>query len=250
MFSLVSCAGRLPIERIGKPPEINIVRLPETIEGKSPDYYEINGERYYPLPDSHGFVEVGKASWYGSKFHGNPTASGEIFNMYNKSAAHKTLPLGTYVNVLNLSNNKEIVVKVNDRGPFIKGRIIDLSYSAAKELDLVGPGVVDVKVTALGKEVGEATSNGKKITLIEASELEKGEFTVQIGAFKHIENARNLIDRLKVIFSYANIQEYNDAEKGVLYKVYVSRSKTLTQANEFEKELEEMGFKEAFIVRL
>ena len=248
--SLLSCAGRIPPEKISKPPDVNIVSLPETIEGKPLDYYEVNGMRYYPLPDSHGFIEIGKASWYGSEFHGKPTASGEVFDMHNKSAAHKTLPLGTYVKVLNLSNNKEIVVKVNDRGPFIKGRIIDLSYSAAKELELVGPGVVDVKVTALGKEVGKITSSGKNVTLIEVNELERGEFTVQVGAFMNIENARNLTNRLKVIFDYADIQQYNDAERGILYRVHVSKSKTLTQATEFEKKLEEMGFKEAFIVRL
>ncbi|MBN2059957.1 MAG: septal ring lytic transglycosylase RlpA family protein [Deltaproteobacteria bacterium] len=250
MSSLLSCAGRIPTERITKPTDVNIVSLPDTIKGKPPDSYEVNGIRYYPLPDSYGYVEIGQASWYGSKFHGNPTASGEIYNMYDKSAAHKTLPLGTYVSVLNLSNNKEVVVKINDRGPFIKGRIIDLSYSAAKELDLVGPGIIDVKVTALGKEIGRTLSNDRNATLIEANELEKGEFTIQVGAFLQIENAVNLTNRLKVIFDYADIQRYNDAEQGTIYRVHVSKSKTLSQASELEKRLEEMGFREAFIVRL
>ena len=250
MCSLLSCSSRKPPAEIIKPTDVKTVSLPDTLRGKAPDFYEVNGSRYYPLPDSHGFVQFGKASWYGSKFHGKPTASGEIFNMHAKSAAHKTLPLGTYVTVANLSNNKEILVKINDRGPFVKGRIIDLSYSAAKDLDLVGPGVADVKVTALGKEIGKSTLGGGNKTLVEVKELKKGEFTIQVGAFKEKQNAQDLADRLKIVFEYINIQVYNDAEKGTLYRVRVSKSKTLTQAGEFEKRLEDMGFKEAFIVRL
>ena len=121
------------------------------VRGQKP--YVINGERYFPISDAQGFVQRGLASWYGKKFHGRPTASGEIFDMNRMSAAHKTLPLGTYVRTVNLKNNKQIVVKINDRGPFVKGRIIDLSYAAAKKIGLIGPGVARVKLTVMGKEV-------------------------------------------------------------------------------------------------
>jgi rare lipoprotein A (peptidoglycan hydrolase) len=128
--------------------------LPEKrwVPGARP--YEVNGIRYYPLPSAQGFVEHGKASWYGKEFHGRPTASGSAYNMYGKSAAHKTLPLDTWVRVVNLDNNKSVIVPINDRGPFVKGRVIDLSYGAASELDMIGPGVVEVRVEALAKEVG------------------------------------------------------------------------------------------------
>lgn len=100
----------------------------------------------YPFKDSE--LE-GKASWYGEEFHGRRTANGEIYDMYKISAAHKTLPLGTIVRVKNLENGKSVVVRINDRGPFVRGRIIDLSYAAAKKIDMVEKGVVDVKLKVL-----------------------------------------------------------------------------------------------------
>jgi rare lipoprotein A len=195
-------------------------------------------------------VEYGKASWYGKEFHGRPTASGERFNMYKRSAAHKILPIGTHVLVLNLSNKRSSVVRVNDRGPFVKGRIIDLSYAAAKEIGLIDPGVVRVKIVALGKEVGRLQSDGGSRPLVALQDMERGEFTIQVGAFKDRQNALTVADRLKVIFDYVHIAVDLDHEKKTLYKVQVSRSKTLTQAGKIEKKLEEMGFKKAFIVRI
>ena len=94
-------------------------------------------------------VFSGEASYYGPKFHGKRTASGEIFDMYKKTAAHKTLPFNTILEVTNLSNRKQVIVRVNDRGPFVKGRILDLSYGAAREIDMLGSGVARVKVRIL-----------------------------------------------------------------------------------------------------
>lgn len=93
-----------------------------------------------------GRSQVGMASWYGEEFHGRPTSSGEIFDMYKLTAAHKELPLGTRVLVTNLKNRKRVVVKINDRGPFVPGRIIDLSYAAAKKIEMIGDGIVKVRV--------------------------------------------------------------------------------------------------------
>jgi rare lipoprotein A len=212
--------------------------------------YIVNGARYYPLPDSYGFVQFGEASWYGREFHGRATASGEIYDMHNYTAAHKILPLGTHVRVQNLINNKHVIVRINDRGPFVKGRIIDLSYAAAKDLQLIGPGVADVKIVALGKEVGRSRSKKGGKPIVEFQDLERGEFTIQIGAFENRDNATRLASRLKVIFEYVTISEYTDNERRTLYKVYVSKSQSLTQAGEMEKKLEDMGFTEAFIVRI
>jgi rare lipoprotein A len=107
------------------------------------------GERYKVLQSSNGFREKGLASWYGIDFHGRDTSSGEVYDMYEMTAAHKTLPLPTYVRVSNLDNGRSSIVKVNDRGPFIEGRIIDLSYAAAYRLGITGPGTANVEIIAL-----------------------------------------------------------------------------------------------------
>ncbi len=115
----------------------------------NPQYYEVFGKRYYPLRSSRGFVETGLASWYGPGYHGRRTSNGEVYNMYQLTAAHKLLPLPTYAEVYNLQNGRKAVVKINDRGPFYKNRIIDLSYGAARKLGIVTSGTSLVQVRAL-----------------------------------------------------------------------------------------------------
>ncbi len=115
----------------------------------NPKTYEVMGERYFVLNSAEGYKESGRASWYGTKFHGKRTSSGEAYDMYQMTAAHKTLPLPTYVRVTRKSNGRSVVVKVNDRGPFHTGRIIDLSYAAAARLDLLKEGSAEVEVEAL-----------------------------------------------------------------------------------------------------
>ncbi len=250
ILSLLSCTGRRPPVEIIKPSPTKTITLPDSGKKEPADSYIVNGERYYPLPDSHGFIQTGKASWYGEKFQGRPTASGEIYDMYKKSAAHKTLPLGTYVEVVNMENNRHTIIRINDRGPFVKGRIIDLSYAAAKEIALIGPGTCEVRISALGKEVGKENSGAGAKPLVEISEIEKGEFTIQIGSFKEKENAAKLADRLKVIFDYVNIAAFKNEASTTFYRLHVSKTETLTNAGKIEKKLEDMGFTEAFIVRL
>ncbi|WP_444903024.1 septal ring lytic transglycosylase RlpA family protein [Microbulbifer sp. CnH-101-E] len=129
-------------------PEPTPVREPIGPAGnKSP--YKVKGVTYHVRPAVKGYKEQGKASWYGTKFHGRRTANGEIYNMYAMSAAHKTLPLPSYARVTNLDNGRSIIVRINDRGPFVHGRIIDLSYTAAQKLDYVNQGVARVEVEAL-----------------------------------------------------------------------------------------------------
>jgi len=123
-------------------------RLIKSNIGNSESYEEF-GESYVILESSDGFSEIGIASWYGIDFQGRNTSSGEVYDMYQLTAAHKTLPLPTYVRVDNLDNGQSLVVKVNDRGPFIDGRIIDLSYAAAYRLGVTGPGTANVEITAL-----------------------------------------------------------------------------------------------------
>src|SRR6185295_17663113 len=129
-------------------PDARPVAEPRSRYG-NPKAYEVFGERYFVLGSAAGYKEQGRASWYGTKFHGQRTSSGETYDMYQMTAAHKTLPLPTYVRVTRLSNGRSVVVKVNDRGPFHQGRIIDLSYAAATRLDLLKDGSAEVEVEAV-----------------------------------------------------------------------------------------------------
>ena len=168
---------------------------PEPLSRTGNAPYTVYGVRYVPLPSAAGYRERGIASWYGKKFHGRRTSSGETYNMYAMTAAHKTLPLPTYVEVTNLNNNRKIIVKVNDRGPFIGKRIIDLSYAAAKELDLVGPGTGPVLVEAIhvGRPASTAVATWK--------------YYVSAGVFGNRDNARQLTQRLtRSGFSAAHVR--------------------------------------------
>ncbi|WP_102796711.1 septal ring lytic transglycosylase RlpA family protein [Bowmanella denitrificans] len=114
--------------------------------------YQVFGRHYTPMTSAKDFQQEGDASWYGQKFHGHLTSNGEIYDMYAMTAAHKTLPLPSFVRVTNMANNKEVIVRVNDRGPFHGGRIIDLSYAAAMKLDMLKTGTARVKLDAIHVE--------------------------------------------------------------------------------------------------
>src|SRR5262249_16415945 len=141
------------------------------------------------LPTADGFVERGVASWYGPTFHGEATSMGEQYDMYAMSAAHKTLPLPAYARVTNLRNGKSVVVRINDRGPFVANRIIDLSYTAAAKLDMIREGTTLVEVRAL------TASTPDKITRV--AETPPPDLFVQAGAFSSEQNAHHLRDRLQ-----------------------------------------------------
>jgi rare lipoprotein A len=195
------------------------------------------------MKEADGYRERGIASWYGKDFHGRKTSSGEVYNMYAMTAAHKTLPLGTQVRVRNLDNGKEIDVKINDRGPFVPGRIIDLSHTGAKKLGIIGPGTAPVEITALGVAVG--VSNGKQTYV--PMDYETGHFTVQVGAFEKPANAERLRNKLGKSFENAHIVTYFDGQK-TFYRVRVGQLSTLSQAVEYEQMLIESGYPAATIV--
>ena len=190
--------------------------------------YKVLGKYYHPLASARGFSQKGIASWYGKQFHGRKTSNGEIYNMYKISAAHKTLPLGTWVRVHNLKNNKKLDIRINDRGPFVAGRIIDLSYMAAKKLGVIGPGTAPVKVVALGMP-SQDSSGHKSYTPMD---YWKGNFTIQVGAFTVKENALNLRKKLSVRYQNAHITTYADA-RGTFYRVRVGRYDNLMDAEKF-----------------
>jgi rare lipoprotein A len=150
------------------------------------------------------FREEGLASWYGKQYHGQPTASGERFDMNAMTAAHRTLPFGTRVEVHCPSNGRTVEVRINDRGPFIHGRIIDLSHAAAKELGIVIKGVERVRIRSVGRVEGPAPRPSVQ------AERDPKRLVVQVGSFKNHDNARNLKDKLEMDFPAVILQPYGE----------------------------------------
>jgi len=211
-----------------------------------PKPYKVLGKWYQPLPHAKDFSQRGIASWYGEDFHGKKTSSGEIYDMHAMTAAHKTLPLGTYVQVTNLSNNRVAQVRINDRGPFVRSRIIDLSYSAARTLDVVGPGTAPVEIVALGIRTAPESAGKPGVTYLPV-EYYRGTFTIQVNAFKIRANAERLTAELDKKFKNVHITEYNNGIE-TFYRVRVGRCTTLEQADEYEAIMIKEGFKDAFAV--
>ncbi len=144
--------------------------------------YVVNRVRYYPKKTADGFKEKGFASWYGKEFHGRKTANGERYNMYGMTAAHKTLPMNTKLRVVNLDNGKEITVRVNDRGPFVKDRIIDLTYKGAKTIGMLGSGTARVEITALNGKKKETTEQPQEIIVEKKMGLPEATNSFEVAA--------------------------------------------------------------------
>ena len=212
--------------------------------GKS---YVIKGQRYHIMASAAGYSEKGDASWYGRPFHGRKTASGERYNMHKLTAAHKTLPLETWVKVTNLANHREVTVRVNDRGPFVRGRIIDLSYAAANELGMVRAGTAPVRVVALGAASTRKTPKKVETVRTRPRSYSEGRFAVQVASLRDRSNARTLAAELKKKFGSASIQTYDDG--GVtFYRVRVGNKRTLGQAMDLQAQLERNGYRDCFVV--
>jgi rare lipoprotein A len=211
-----------------------------------PKPYKVGSTWYQPLPHAQSFSQRGKASWYGEEFHGKKTSNGEVYNMYAMTAAHKILPFDTYVGVKNLENNREIQVRINDRGPFARGRIIDLSYTAAKKLGIVGPGTADVEIVALARSIQPDMSNSNTKSY-PAADLYEGNFTVQIGAFGEMKNAERLRKELARTYENVYITSYFNG-RDTFYRVKVGKYTNLAQANRFERIMIQNGYKNAFAI--
>ena len=174
--------------------------------------------------------QTGIASWSGPGFHGKTPASGVIYNQDDLTAAHQTLPLGTRVLVTNLENGRSIEVLINDRGPFAKGRIIDLSYAAGKILGMIGPGTIPVRIEVVG-------SGADKISLIKDSL----DYTLQLGSFSVLENARQLRDRVASTFSDVAIVPLNTSTS-TFYRVQVGQFSTRSSAEEQARRVTQAGY--------
>ena len=214
----------------------------------NPVYYDVLGKRYYVLASSRDYVESGVASWYGTKFHGERTSSGETYDMNAMTAAHKTLPLPTYVEVTNLENRKTVVVKVNDRGPFHDNRIIDLSYAAAIKLGITARGTGLVEVRAIDPAhyaVSNRQAHRESVTNNTDSSLQ---FFIQVGAFADLIKAKNLQDRLALLGStLVTIRETVVSGK-TLYRVRIGPLGSIEYADQLVARLGGMGIDEYQII--
>jgi rare lipoprotein A len=208
--------------------------------------YTVYGQRYEPLRSHEGFVQTGVASWYGKDFHGKKTSNGEIYDMHAMTAAHKTLPLGVYLKVYNRENGREATVRVNDRGPFVKGRILDLSFAAAKELGVDTAGTARVKIEALGYR---QDGGGGKERYNEPATYDAGDYTVQVGAFKEQANAERLSGEMRKLYKFADVRMTN-VNGDVFYRVYAGKYSSLNAAEEAESNFSERGYPGSFAVAL
>jgi rare lipoprotein A len=231
VFSIVAsgCAHRTYTTRppVSAPPEQPAPSpgAPSPPSGPPPP-----AERQPAVPGE--YVEEGVASWYGVPFDGHRTSNGDIYDMHQFTAAHRTLPFGAVVRVTNLRNGKQTEVRINDRGPFVANRVIDLSLSAAQAIDMVGTGTAPVR-----------------LEMISGSNPFVGFFGVQVGAFQLQENAERLQARLAASYSPVNIVLY-DSPNGLFYRVRVGRLPTESAARQLADQLRSNGQLTTFVVRL
>lgn len=213
-----------------KNPPTNLDKIPdaipkkETLNNRANRPYLAFEKKYSPMAELKPYFETGYASWYGKKYHGNKTSIGEIYNMYEMTGAHTTLPLPCYVKVTNLTNKKSVIIRVNDRGPFVKNRIIDLSYAAAHRLDIIEKGSELVKVELIDP-TSPSTNN-----------VSQGNtFYVQVGAFSEQGNATKLLEQIKEI----NVDKTPGkiTKKNSLYSVMVGPFPSRTEAEEVSEVL-------------
>jgi len=230
--------GARDVSGIGNP----VPRVEPRSRYGNPRSYVVRGRRYYTLKSAVGYRQRGIASWYGRKFHGRRTSSGELYDMYAMTAAHRTLPLPTYLWVINLEDNRRVIVRVNDRGPFHENRIIDLSYAAAKKLGIVAKGTGYVELRAInparpGPAPRIARAPPKPVNLF-----------LQAGAFAVRSNAERLRARLLAL-PHARVRISETRRAGApLYRVRLGPLAGVEQADRLSLALEGLGLAMPYVV--
>jgi rare lipoprotein A len=226
------------------PPPADVGAIPDAVpraEPRSlhgnPAFYDVFGQRYYVLPSADGYLERGVASWYGPNFHGGNTSSGEPYDMYGMTAAHKTLPLPSYARVTNLRNGKSVIVRINDRGPFVANRLIDVSYTAAAKLDMIQGGTTLVEVQALTPGVADELTRG--------SESPPAALYVQAGAFADPQNAQRTLARLQAA-GLGNASVVSPIEgRSHLYRVRLGPVRSVAEFDAVAARLAALGIPDA-----
>jgi rare lipoprotein A len=254
---MAACAGNAPQpsapaprEAVGGPGATSSMPPPRSDRG-NPPFYDVLGKRYHVLPTSAGYVARGVASWYGQDFHGLATSSGETYDMHAMTAAHTTLPLPTWVEVTNLVNGKRVVVKVNDRGPFVDNRLIDLSYAAATALDMVGTGTTRVEVRAVAAPPDAFRPAAPVVAAASAPPPAAGaaeRMFVQVGAFAQQDNAERLVARLRAS-GFTNptlVTQPNDGRR--LHRVWLGPVRDSVEYDALDARLRSIGVSGARLV--
>jgi len=237
-------AERAPLPAPVPPPPAGVESIPDAVpraEPRSahgnPPFYDVLGRRYFVLGAADGYLERGVASWYGPTFHGGNTSSGELYDMYGMSAAHKTLPLPTYARVTNLRNGRSVVVRINDRGPFVANRLIDLSYTAATKLDMIREGTTLVEVRAL--------TPGAPDELTRSAQSPPPSLYVQAGAYADAHNAQHQLERLHAA-GLASAFIVSPLEgKSRLYRVRLGPVGSVAEFDQLAARLAALGFRDA-----
>jgi len=246
----------------------------------NPPFYDIAGHRYIVLATADGYRERGVASWYGPDFHGLRTATGERYDMFAMTAAHKTLPIPCYARVTNLSNGRSVVVRINDRGPFVANRIIDLSYTAAIKLDMIRNGTAFVEVQTLSPAAPAATvpalpattpaaaAAGAGVSIVPPvtaaalpaatstpapagaapapapTQTVAGHFFIQVGAYSQAENARRVAQRLRAA-GIPDVLQLEASSEQPLQRVRIGPISSVQQFDELIARLASLGFPDA-----
>lgn len=220
-------------------------------------HYRVRGIDYKVLRNAHGFEQTGIASWYGKKFHGHLTSNGEIYDMYAMTAAHKNLPLPTYLKVTNLANNKSVIVRTNDRGPFHEDRIIDLSYSAAYKLDMLNAGTANVKITAITDftdqnliPISDVTEKGQTELSVEQTSittsvqaLEQEKLYIQVFATSKEDLAKKTAKTLTKQYA----QTVNYPEQNGIYRIQIGPITELKVRNNLLQVLRDGDYPNAYL---
>jgi rare lipoprotein A len=216
----------------------------------NPSSYEVAGKTYHVLKSSAGYRARGIASWYGTKFHGRRTSSGEPYNMYAMTAAHKTLPIPAYVQVTNLDNGRKAIVRVNDRGPFVDGRIIDLSYVAAKKLGVAATGTARVEVVALDAKGNPSSPPAPPTPKAQVAKTNTaaGQLYLQVGAFTDRYNAEQLLSQLVGALKENVLINRKSTASQDLYRVRIGPLRTENDAQRIRNQLGSLGLDGSHIV--
>ncbi len=223
--------------------EPSVVNPPRSSRG-NPAEYEVLGRRYRVMASADGYRDTGVASWYGRDFHGKPTSSGERYDMFSMTAAHKTLPIPTWVEVTNQQNGNSVIVKVNDRGPFVDDRIIDLSYAAALELDMVRSGTAPVFVRALG-----APATLPSVAQEGGRSPEQRVVFAQVAAFSDAANAQRMVSRLQRSgFDNAEVVSGQGGGVGIIHRVRIGPLGSDSMFTTVREQLSGLGFDGAQMV--
>jgi rare lipoprotein A len=245
----------------GKAPDVD--NIPDAVPKSEPlaargnKPYSVYGVQYVPLADARGYRERGVASWYGTKFHGKLTSSGEPYDMYAMTAAHKTLPLPSYLRVRNLQNGRSVIVRVNDRGPFLHNRLIDLSYAAATKLGVAATGTGIVEIEAIDPDqpipapatVTTATRTVDVISTAQAANDNSARLFVQAGAFRDWGNATALRTRLeRSALGPVVIQPSQPGANDTIYRVRIGPVTNVTEGDRIADALARDGVVDAVIV--